>query len=90
MEDYEKQEVLLEYFAEEHHFHYNTGNYPIDYERYRPLGLCPVNKAVVFCTIVQPFITRRNANTPIVSYEIMKEAWDEFCQLEERKKFSIL
>ena len=90
MEDFGKREVLLEYFDEGRHFHYNMGNYPIDYERYRPLGRCSIDKADVFCMIVQPFITKRNANTPIVSFEIMKESWDEFCNLEERKKLSIL
>ena len=90
MEDFGKREIILEYFAEGHHFHYNMGDHPIDYECYRPLDRCTMDKADVFCSIVQPFITKRNVNTPIVSFEIMKEAWDEFCQLEERKKLSIL
>lgn len=82
--------ILLEYYAKGHQFHYNTGNHPIDNNYYRPLGLCTVDKANVFCSIVQPFITKRNVNTPIVPFEIMKESWDEFCKLEERKKLSIL
>ena len=90
MEDLGNKKILLEYFAEGHHFHYNMGDYPIDEIRYRPLGTCTVDKANVFCSIVQPFITKRNVNSPIVPFEVLKESWDEFCRLEVCEKLNIL
>lgn len=86
MERSEERNVMLEYYPKGHHFHYNMGNYPIPDKHgcYLPLGWCSEEEASSFCRIVQPFISDGRIDSPIVPFETMKEAWDNYCSIIEK------
>jgi len=86
MERLEKRKIMLEYSGKGRQFHYNMGDYPIPdiHGCYLPLGWCSIEEADFFCTIVQPFMTQRSIDTPIVPFEVMKEAWGKYCRFVGR------
>lgn len=87
-EESEERNIMLEYYPKGHHFHYNTGNHPIpdEYGCYLPLGWCSMKEAERFCRLVQPFISESRIDSPIVSFDTMKESWDNYCDLIEKGK----
>lgn len=86
MEKSEERNIMLEYYAKGHQFHYNRGNYPIPdvHGCYLPLGWCSMDEADKFCRIVEPLISDTRNDSPIIPFETMKKAWDNYCWLTEK------
>lgn len=83
-------ELMLEYFEKGHQFHYNRDviNTPSD-DYYRPLGWCTFNEADVFTRIVNPMITKNRYDDPDVSFDRVKESFDEFCSMIEKDELKL-
>lgn len=85
MERSETRNVLLEYCAVGHHFHYNIDRKNRPNEYYVELGWCTIDEADAFCRVVQPFLNKKRYDSPDIANEVVKESWDEFCDMIEHE-----